>query len=206
MKPFPFLMSLEASNICSVWVSAVFLVELFFLGFPSLLSLEFCIKEILQGLQPQQRPGLGTRGTRLGVRTSPTKAGDSEDVNHSPPSCDINPSPSLPVPLPFPRVHNSHVLGFFSWRCFLVFAHISLPCNHLFTCSATPVDWKLLPGSESYSSLDFWNLVHSRWSIDDKVTTLRCFSAIKRTKRKLPKTARPFYMPLWSQILERQSQ
>lgn len=108
MKPFPFLMSLEASNICSVWVSAVFLVELFLLGSPSLLSLEFCIKEILQGLQPQQRPGLGTRGTRLGVRTSPTKAGDSEDVNHPAPavistllqaSLCLSPSPEFTIPM-----------------------------------------------------------------------------------------------------------
>ena len=93
----------RAPDICSVWVSAVFLLELFLSGSPSFLSLEFCIKEILQGLQPQQRPGLGTWGARLGVRTLPTKAGDSEDVNSPPPQLWYQPLSKPPCPSPLPQ-------------------------------------------------------------------------------------------------------
>ena len=44
---------------------------------------------------------------------------------------------------------------------------------------------------------DFSDLTRTyRYSIGDKITTLRCFTARKRTKRKHLKTVRPFYMPL----------
>lgn len=85
------------------------------LFFPYFSALKFAAKRFYRGTAPTETK---SRDTQI-VRTFPTKAGDSKVVAHG--SCDINPSPNLPV---------------------ILFLKIFLSL-HIFL-SAAPLDCKLL--------------------------------------------------------------